>query len=93
VDSKVPRNILFLPDGTVAQVAEKIAPKGLPAPVTDAVKRQYPNATIRSAMKVTHADVVEYGLALSGGNQKRVVISGDGTVASTEGKKALERNQ
>ncbi len=71
VDGKVSRNILYSPDGTVAQVAAKITPQDLPAAVMDSMKVQFPNATVRSAYKVTHADTVEYGLSLSGSKQKK----------------------
>jgi hypothetical protein len=93
VDGKVPRNILYSPDGTVAQIVEKIAPGDLPSAVTEGVKRQYPNATIRGSQKITYADATEYGLSLSGSKQKKVMMSADGTVASAEGKTAIERNQ
>ena len=93
VDGKVPRNILYSPDGTVAQVEEKIAASEVPAAVVQGVTRQDPNATISTAAKVTHNGVMEYALNLKGANQKRVVMSADGTVASSEGKKAIDRNQ
>lgn len=92
VEGKVSRNVLYAPDGTLVQVAEKTAAADVPAPIVQAVKRQYPNASIRAAYKVTHADVVEYGLSLSGGGPKKLVVNADGTIASTEGKTALERN-
>lgn len=92
VDGKVSRNILYSPDGSVAQVEQKIAVGDIPPAVVEAVKRKYPNASIHNAHKVTHADVVEYGLSLNGGEKKKVVVNADGTIASTEGKTALDRN-
>ena len=93
LDGKVPRNILYTPDGTAVNVEEGIAVKDIPAAVVEAVKRQYPDASIRSAEKVTHGDVLEYKLALKGGNQKKVVMRADGTVASSGGKTAIDRDQ
>lgn len=93
VDGKVPRNILYSPDGGVAQITEKVGISDIPAPVVEGVKRQYPKASIRSAQKVTNGEVVEYALSLNGANQKRVVIRADGTIASSEGKTAVDRNQ
>lgn len=93
VDGKVPRNILYSPDGIVAQVEEKIAASEIPAAVVEGVKRQYPNASIRSAEKVTRNGFTEYALELKGANQKKIAMRVDGTVASNEGKKAIDRNQ
>lgn len=93
VDGKIPRNILYSPDGVVAQVEEKIAANKIPAAVADAVKRQYPDANIRSAEKVTAGDTTEYTLQLKGANQKKVVMRADGTIASSEGKTAIDRNR
>lgn len=93
VDGKMPRNILYSPDGDVAQVEEKIAAKEIPGAVVEGVKRQYPKATVSTAEKVTHNGATEYVLKLKGANQKSAVIRADGTVASSEGKKAIDRNQ
>ena len=91
VDGKVPRNILYSPDGTVVQIEEKIAADEIPTAVADAAKRQYPNATIRSAHKIIHGDTLEYALALTGGKQRKVAMHADGTIASSEGKTAIDR--
>jgi hypothetical protein len=80
VDGKTSRNILYTPEGVVAQIEEKITTKDLPAAVTDAVKKQYPSATIRSASKVTHDGVSEYKLDLKGAQPTKLVMRGDGTV-------------
>ena len=56
------------------------------------MKRQYPNATVRSASKVTNNGTAEYALELKGAKQKKVVMCSDGTIASSEGKKAIDRN-
>jgi hypothetical protein len=93
VDAKVSRNVMYSPDGTVAQIVEKIAMKDLPGSVAESLKRLYPTATVKSAQKVIHADVIEYGLALSAGNPKKVIMAADGTIASTDGKTAFERMQ
>lgn len=91
VDGKIPRNVLYSPDGTVAQIEEKIAVSEIPPAVAQAVKKNYSNSTIRSAHKVTQGDMVEYALGLRGGNPKEVVIRADGTIASNEGKTAIDR--
>jgi hypothetical protein len=93
VDGKVPRNILYSPDGTIAQTVEKIAATDIPPAVGQGLKRELPNAAIRSAQKVTNGQAVEYALELKGGNQKKVVMRADGTIASNEGKKAIDRGQ
>ena len=91
VDGKISRNLLYAPDGTLAQITEKVDSMALPVAVTDRIKQQYPTATIRAAYKVTHADLIEYSIALSGRGPKKIVANAEGTIVSTDGKTALER--
>ena len=84
---------MYSPDGTTAQVEEKIAIKDLPQAVGDIVKQQYPRATIRSAYKVSHLNATEYGLSMGGsGSPAKLVVSTEGIIVSKEGKKALDGN-
>lgn len=92
VDGKVARNVLYSPDGSTAQVEEKVATKDIPQIVLDAVRQQYPNSNVRSAYKVTHVNVIEYALSMSGTSPSKLVVSNDGKIVSTEGKKDLDRN-
>lgn len=92
VEEKVARNVLFSPDGSTVQIEEKVAPKDLPLVVADSVKQQYPGATIRSAYKVSHLDVTEYALTMSGASPSKLVVNTEGLIVSKEGKKALYRN-
>ena len=93
VDGKIPRNVLYFPDGTVAQIEEKMAVNEVPPVVAQAAKNGFPKSTIRSAHKVTQGDTVEYALELKGVKQKEIVIRADGTIASNEGKTAIDRSK
>ena len=46
-----------------------------------------------SPHKVAHGNAVEYALALKGANQRRMVMRADGTIASSEGQTAIDRNE
>ena len=92
IDGKIARNVMYSLDGSTAQVEEKVTPKDLPETVADAVKQQYPSARIRSAYKVSHLDVTEYALSMSGASPSKLVVSTEGIIVSKEGKKALDRN-
>lgn len=92
IDGKVARNVLYAPDGSTAQVEEKIVPKDLPQAVTDTLQQQFSGATIRSGYKVSHLGVTEYALTMSGPSPSKLILTSDGTLVSKEGKKALDRN-
>jgi hypothetical protein len=83
---------MYAPDGSTAQVEEKIAPKDLPQAVTDTLKQQFPGATIRSGYKVARLGAIEYALTMSRPSQSKLILSSDGMIISREGKKALDRN-
>jgi hypothetical protein len=92
VDGKVARNVMYTPDGRLVLTEEKITVNEVPAAVTDSVRKQFPKALITGAKKYAGDGGVEYALDLKGANQKRVVIRGNGTLASADGKVAIDRN-
>lgn len=79
-DGKVNRNVMYSPDGKVVQIEETMQVSELAVAITDAVKKESPNAVISSAEKVTHGDAVEYKLSLKNASKKRLVLRADGTV-------------
>lgn len=60
VENKTTRDVLFNPDGTVAEIEEGIAVGDLPAEATEALHAKYPRAVITSAEKITRGDITEY---------------------------------
>jgi uncharacterized membrane protein YkoI len=70
------RDVLYNPDGTVAEIEESIAATDLPAEVQQAMKEKYPKAVITKAEKTTAGEKVSYEIVARQG-KKRVTIEFD----------------
>jgi uncharacterized membrane protein YkoI len=70
------RDVLYNPDGTVAEIEESLAATDLPAEVRQAMKEKYPKAVITKAEKTTAGDKVSYEIVARQG-KKRVTIEFD----------------
>ena len=70
------RDVLYNPDGTVAEIEESIAATDLPAEVQQAMKEKYPKAVITKAEKTTAGDKVSYEIVARRG-KKRVTVEFD----------------
>lgn len=70
------RDVLYNPDGTVAEIEESIAGTDLPAEVQQAMKEKYPKAVVTKAEKTTAGDKVSYEIVARQG-KKRVTIEFD----------------
>ena len=70
------RDVLFNPDGTVAEIEESVAATDLPAEVQQAIKGKYPKAIITRAERTTAGDKVSYEIVARQG-KKRVTIEFD----------------
>ncbi len=64
------RDVLYNPDGTVAEVEESIAATDLPADAQQAIKQKYPKAVITLAEKTTVGDKVGYEVSLRQGKRR-----------------------
>jgi hypothetical protein len=99
VDGKVKRDLLYLADGTVAEIEETVAAADLPAPVKAAVAAKHPKGKIAKVEKVTRGGVVSYDVVLrSGKTNVELSIDPAGKVlkeskasAKKEGKEAKEK--
>jgi len=60
VEGQTTRDILYNPDGTVAEIEEGIAIADLPAAASEALRTKFPGAVITSAEKITRGDITEY---------------------------------
>ncbi|HEV7472829.1 MAG TPA: PepSY-like domain-containing protein [Pyrinomonadaceae bacterium] len=60
VEGQTTRDVLYKPDGTVAEIEEGIAVGELPAAASEALRAKYPGAVITKAEKITRGDVTEY---------------------------------
>jgi len=70
------RDVLYNPDGTVAEIEESVAATDLPAEVQQAMKEKFPKAVITKAEKTTAGDKVTYEIVARQG-KKRVTIEFD----------------
>jgi hypothetical protein len=59
MDDKTPRDILYHPDGSVAEIEEGIAASDLPADAQQAIQK-YPGAVVVKAERVTKGDKIAY---------------------------------
>lgn len=60
IEKHTTRDVLYNPDGTVAEIEEGIAVGDLPAEATETLHAKYPRAVITSAEKITRGDITEY---------------------------------
>ena len=70
------RDVLYNPDGTVAEIEESIAATDLPLEVQQALKEKFPKAVITKVEKTTAGDKVSYEIVARQG-KKRVTIEFD----------------
>jgi hypothetical protein len=60
LEGQTTRDVLYLADGTVAEIEEGIAVSDLPADAAKGLRAKYPGAVITSAEKITRGDITEY---------------------------------
>jgi hypothetical protein len=86
VEGTTHRDVLYNPDGTVAEVEESIAATDLPPDALQAIKQKYPRAVIVLAEKTTAGDTVGYEVSLRNG-RKRIAMEFDSSgKVKTKGK-------
>lgn len=97
VDGKIKRDLLYLPDGKVAEIEEKISNNDLPASVISTVKKESPKGKITSAEKVTKNGSENYELMVKDTKSSmEIVLDKNGKVITKEikgSKKGLESKQ
>jgi uncharacterized membrane protein YkoI len=69
-DGATARDILYNPDGTVAEIEETIAASDLPAAAQKAIQEKYPKAVVTTAEKVTRGDKIEFEVSARRGKQR-----------------------
>jgi hypothetical protein len=78
-DGTTRRDILYNPDGTVAEVEETVAMTDLPAAAQQLIQSKYPKAVVSRAEKTTAGDKVEYEVSARRGKQRiSLVFDGEG---------------
>jgi hypothetical protein len=84
VDKGKARDLMYNIDGSVISIEEEMNAADLPAPVTAALKKLYPKATITVAEKVTEGKTIQYDLQIKGAAVTSVAFLPDGKVAPPE---------
>ena len=70
LDGTTHRDILYNPDGTVAEIEEGITATDLPAEAQQTIQEKYPKAVVTIAEKVTTGDKVAYEVSAKRGKQR-----------------------
>jgi hypothetical protein len=72
------RDFIFSAEGQVLEAEEEIANADVPAPVTAALRKLYPAASVTVAEKVTRGAAVQYDVQLKGAAKKEASFLPDG---------------
>jgi hypothetical protein len=80
VDQGLNRDLIYNADGTVVEIEEQINTADLPATVSAALKKLYPQATITKAERLTRDQAVQYEMSLKGAPKASVAFTPDGKV-------------
>ncbi|MGE5498825.1 MAG: PepSY-like domain-containing protein [Syntrophothermus sp.] len=85
VDGKSKRDLLYLPDGKVAEIEELITEKDLPAAVKESIKKETPKGKITKAEKITKDGNENYELIVKEGKKStEILLNKDGKVEKKE---------
>jgi uncharacterized membrane protein YkoI len=60
VEGQTTRDVLYNPDGTVAEIEESVPNSDLPSAGLEALQAKYPGAVVTKVEKITKGDVTEY---------------------------------
>jgi hypothetical protein len=78
-DGATMRDVLYHPDGAVAEIEETVAANELPGEAQTVIQQKYPGAVVSKAEKTTQGDKVEYEVSARRGKQRiSLVFDGNG---------------
>jgi hypothetical protein len=69
-DGATMRDLLYNPDGTVAEIEETIAVTDLPAEAQQTIKSKYPRGVVSLAEKVTEGNTIKYEVSIRNGKRR-----------------------
>ena len=70
LDGSTARDLLYNPDGTLAETEETIAASDLPAAAQQALQKQYPKAVVSKAEKTTAGEKITYEVSARQGKRR-----------------------
>jgi len=77
-------DVTFRPDGSLVSVEETIPMAEVPPAVAAGLKREFPDAKVTKAEKITESGVIAYEFQLRGGPKKEAKFSPDGKLLEAE---------
>jgi hypothetical protein len=78
-DGETTRDLLYNPDGTVAEIEETILAIDLPAEAQQLIKTRYPRGIVSRAEKVTEGNTIKYEVSIRNGKTRTgLAFSADG---------------
>jgi uncharacterized membrane protein YkoI len=84
-DGDVGRDVLYNPDGSVAEIEETVVVSDLPAAIRESIKSKYPNAVIIKAEKTIQGEKIGYEvIARQGRKRISVEFDADGNVKTKQ---------
>lgn len=95
-EGAISRDLLFTPDGKIAEVEESIPYDSLPLPVRDSINSKYGKKSFISAEKVLRNDKTTFSVVLLVNNKKQEVnFNPDGSMAESDeaGQEGEESNE
>jgi hypothetical protein len=69
-DGSIGRDVLYNPDGTIAEIEETIAANDLPSAIQEAIRTKYPGAVVTKAEKTTVGEKVTYEVIARRGKKR-----------------------
>ena len=69
-DGTTMRDLLYNPDGSIAEIEETVAAADLPAAARQAIQAKYPKAVVSRAEKTTQGNKIEYEVSARRGKQR-----------------------
>lgn len=75
-DGTVMRDLLYNPDGTLAEMEETVSASDLPTNAQKVIQEKYPKSVVSRVEKVTHGGKVEYEVSARSG-KKRISMEFD----------------
>ncbi len=93
VEGKTTRDLLYLEDGTVAEIEESVTVKDLPDAVAKAFAKESPKKHAVKIEKTTRGDVVTYDFTMGKGKSELVIDPSGKVLKHSQSTKANEENE
>jgi len=85
VDGKIKRDVLYLPDGKLAEIEESLAASDLPATIRQSLNSKYPDGEIEKAEKLMRNSSIQYEVVIESGEENyEFVLDANGKILKTE---------